>query len=109
MQDGRGIGLTNKLRAYDMQRKYNLDTVDANRILGFEDDERSFAVAAEMLKKLGVKKIQLLTNNGRKLSELKNNGIEVTRCLPLIMERNKYNDSYIETKFSRLGHRLRTF
>ncbi|AAW70867.1 GTP cyclohydrolase II [Wolbachia endosymbiont of Brugia malayi] len=109
MQDGRGIGLTNKLRAYDMQRKYNLDTVDANRILGFEDDERSFAVAAEMLKKLGIKKIQLLTNNGRKLSELKNNGIEVTRCLPLIMERNKYNDSYIETKFSRLGHRLRTF
>ncbi|WP_395462674.1 GTP cyclohydrolase II [Wolbachia endosymbiont of Cantharis cryptica] len=109
MQDGRGIGLTNKLRAYDMQRKYNLDTVDANRILGFEDDERSFAVAAKMLKKLGIKKIQLLTNNGRKLSELKNYGIEVTNCLPLIMERNKYNDSYIETKFGRLGHGLRVF
>ncbi|QOD38190.1 GTP cyclohydrolase II [Candidatus Wolbachia massiliensis] len=109
MQDGRGIGLTNKLRAYDMQRKYNLDTVDANRILGFEDDERSFIVAAEMLKKLGIKKIQLLTNNGRKLSELKNNGIEVTKCLPLIMERNKYNDSYMETKFGRLGHGLRVF
>ncbi|MDM8335616.1 GTP cyclohydrolase II [Wolbachia pipientis] len=109
MQDGRGIGLTNKLRAYDMQRKYNLDTVDANRILGFEDDERSFAIAAEMLKKLGIKKIQLLTNNGGKLSELKNNGIEITKCLPLIMERNQYNNSYMETKFSRLGHGLRVF
>ncbi|NUY39452.1 GTP cyclohydrolase II RibA [Wolbachia endosymbiont of Litomosoides brasiliensis] len=107
MQDGRGIGLTNKLRAYDMQRKYNLDTVDANRILGFEDDERSFVVAAEMLKKLGIKKIQLLTNNGKKLSELKDNGIEVTRRLPLIIERNRYNNSYMETKFSRLGHELR--
>ncbi|MDR2978069.1 MAG: GTP cyclohydrolase II [Rickettsiales bacterium] len=109
MQDGRGIGLTNKLRAYDMQRKYNLDTVDANRILGFEDDERDFTVAAEMLKKLGVKKVQLLTNNGRKLSELKNSGIEVTRCLPLIMERNRYNGSYMETKFGKLGHKLRVF
>ncbi len=109
MQDGRGIGLTNKLRAYDMQRKYNLDTVDANRILGFEDDERDFTVAAEMLEKLGVKKVQLLTNNGRKLSELKNSGIEVTRCLPLIMERNQYNGSYMETKFGKLGHKLRVF
>ncbi len=109
MQDGRGIGLTNKLRAYDMQRKYNLDTVDANRILGFEDDERDFTVAAEMLKKLGIKKVQLLTNNGRKLSELKNSGIEVTRCLPLIMERNQYNSSYMETKFGKLGHKLRVF
>ncbi|QKX02897.1 GTP cyclohydrolase II RibA [Wolbachia endosymbiont of Litomosoides sigmodontis] len=107
MQDGRGIGLTNKLRAYDMQRKYHLDTVDANRILGFEDDERSFVVAAKMLKKLSIKKIQLLTNNGRKLSELKDNDIEVTKCLPLIMERNIYNNSYMETKFSRLGHELR--
>lgn len=109
MQDGRGIGLTNKLRAYDMQRKYNLDTVDANRILGFKDDERDFTVAAEMLKKLGVKKVQLLTNNGRKLSELKNSSIEVTRCLPLIMERNQYNGSYMETKFGKLGHKLRVF
>lgn len=103
MQDWRGIGLTNKLRAYNMQRKYSLDTVDANRILGFKDDETSFAVAAEMLKKLGIRKIQLLTNNGKKLSELKSNGINVTQCLPLIMERNKYNDSYMETKFDRLG------
>ncbi|MCA7010659.1 GTP cyclohydrolase II [Wolbachia endosymbiont of Tribolium confusum] len=107
MQDGRGIGLTSKLRAYSMQRKYNLDTVDANRVLGFEDDERSFAVAAKILKKLNINKIQLLTNNGRKLSELKNNGIEVTKCIPLIMERNEYNDSYMETKFGKLGHGLR--
>ncbi|MDR2831496.1 MAG: GTP cyclohydrolase II [Rickettsiales bacterium] len=109
MQDGRGIGLTNKLRAYNMQREHNLDTVDANRILGFEDDERSFVVAAEMLKKLNINKIRLLTNNGRKLSELESNGIEVTKCLPLIVERNKYNDSYMETKFIKLGHRLRVF
>ncbi|MGL9757446.1 MAG: GTP cyclohydrolase II [Wolbachia sp.] len=86
---------------------HHLDTVDANRVLGFEDDERSFAVAAKMLKKLNINKIQLLTNNGRKLSELKNNGIEVTKCIPLIMERNEYNDSYMETKFGKLGHGLR--
>ncbi len=109
MQDGRGIGLTNKLRAYSMQREHNLDTVDANRILGFEDDERSFVVAAKMLKKLNINKIQLLTNNDRKLSELESSGIEVTKCLPLIVERNKYNDSYMETKFGKLGHRLRVF
>ncbi len=109
MQDGRGIGLTNKLKAYAMQRKYNLDTVDANRILGFEDDERNFTVAAKILEKLSIKKIQLLTNNDKKLLELKSSGIEVTKCLPLIMERNKYNDSYMETKFSKLGHRLRVF
>ncbi|APR97952.1 GTP cyclohydrolase II [Wolbachia endosymbiont of Folsomia candida] len=107
MQDGRGIGLTNKLRAYNMQREHNLDTVDANRILGFEDDERSFVVAAEMLKKLNIKKIQLLTNNTRKLSELENSGIEITKCIPLIVERNQYNNSYMETKSDKLGHRLR--
>lgn len=84
-----------------MHRKYNLDTVDANRVLGFEDDERSFAVADKILKKLNINKIKLLTNNGRKLSELKNNGIEVTKCIPLIMERNEYNDSYVETKFGK--------
>ncbi|WP_386087053.1 GTP cyclohydrolase II [Wolbachia endosymbiont (group A) of Norellia spinipes] len=109
MQDGRGIGLTNKLRAYSVQRGHNLDTVDANRILGFEDDERSFAVAAKMLNKLNINKIQLLTNNDRKLSELESSGIGVTKCLPLIVERNKYNDSYMETKFGKLGHRLRVF
>ncbi|WCR53603.1 MAG: GTP cyclohydrolase-2 [Wolbachia endosymbiont of Ctenocephalides orientis wCori] len=109
IQDGRGIGLTNKLRAYDMQKKCSLDTVDANRIFGFEDDERSFTVAAEMLKKLNIKKIKLLTNNGRKLSELENNGIEVTKRLPLIVESNKYNDSYMKTKLAKLGHKLRIF
>ncbi|QKX01797.1 GTP cyclohydrolase II RibA [Wolbachia endosymbiont of Cruorifilaria tuberocauda] len=109
MQDGRGIGLTSKLRAYGMQRKYNLDTVDANRILGFEDDERSFAVAAKILQKLDIKRIQLLTNNGNKSLDLKNSGIEVTKCLPLIIECNKYNNSYMKTKFGKLGHRLGTF
>ncbi|WP_168464846.1 GTP cyclohydrolase II [Wolbachia endosymbiont of Ctenocephalides felis wCfeT] len=109
MQDGRGIGLTNKLRAYNMQQEHIMDTVDANKILGFEDDERSFAVAAEMLKKLNIKKIQLLTNNDRKSLELESNGIEVTKCLPLIVERNEYNDFYMETKFGKLGHRLRVF
>lgn len=107
MQDGRGIGLINKLRTYSIQREHNLDTVDANRILGFEDDERSFITAAKILKKLNINKIKLLTNNGKKLSELESNGIEVTKCLPLIVERNKYNDSYMETKFGKLGHRLR--
>ncbi|MDG7056150.1 MAG: GTP cyclohydrolase II [Wolbachia endosymbiont of Meromenopon meropis] len=109
MQDGRGIGLTNKLRAYNMQRKYNLDTVDANRILGFEDDERDFTIAAEMLKKLNIKRVQLLTNNDRKLLGLKNSDIKVIKCLPLITQRNQYNDSYMETKFRKLGHKLTIF
>ncbi|MGL9725268.1 MAG: GTP cyclohydrolase II [Wolbachia sp.] len=107
MQDGRGIGLTNKFRTYSVQREHNLDTVDANRILGFEDDERSFVIAAKMLKKLNINRIQLLTNNNKKLSELESSGIEITKCLPLIVECNKYNNSYMETKFGRLGHRLR--
>ncbi|QKX02382.1 GTP cyclohydrolase II [Wolbachia endosymbiont of Dirofilaria (Dirofilaria) immitis] len=109
MQDGRGIGLANKLRAYGVQRKYNLDTVDANRVLGFKDDERNFTIAAKILEKLDIKKIQLLTNNDRKLLGLRSSGIEVTKCLPLIMERNEHNDSYMETKFSKLGHKLRIF
>ncbi|MDN5247543.1 MAG: GTP cyclohydrolase II [Wolbachia endosymbiont of Tyrophagus putrescentiae] len=109
MQDGRGMGLTNKLKAYSMQRKYGLDTVDANRILGFNDDERDFAVAVEMLKKLNVKKLQLLTNNNKKLSELENYGIEVTNCVPLIVEYNKYNYSYMKTKCDKLGHKLMIF
>ncbi|WFW29606.1 MAG: GTP cyclohydrolase II [Wolbachia endosymbiont of Menacanthus eurysternus] len=109
MQDGRGIGLINKLRAYDMQRRYDLDTVDANKVLGFKDDERDFVIAAKILKKLDLKRIQLLTNNGRKLSELKSNGIEITKCLPLVMEFNQYNCSYMKTKFAKLGHKLKVF
>ena len=107
MQDGRGIGLTNKLRTYSLQRKYDLDTVDANRVLGFDDDERSFVVAAKMLNKLNIKRLQLLTNNNKKLSELERCGIEVTKCVPLIAERNEYNDFYMRTKCDKLGHKLR--
>lgn len=107
MQEGRGIGLINKLRTYNLQRKRSLDTVDANRILGFKDDERSFVVAAEILKRLNIRRISLLTNNDRKLVGLENMGISITKRVPLIVERNKYNDSYLETKINKLGHRLR--
>lgn len=109
MQDGRGIGLTNKLRTYSMQRKHDLDTVDANRVLGFDDDERSFVVAVKMLESLNIKKLQLLTNNNKKSSELERCGIEVTKCVPLIVEHNEYNYSYMKTKCDKLGHKLMVF
>lgn len=109
MQDGRGIGLINKLRAYSMQRKHGLDTVDANRILGFDDDERSFVIAAQILKKLKTTKLQLLTNNDKKLSELEICGIKVTKRIPLIVKSNEYNYTYMKTKCNKLGHRLTLF
>ncbi|QGR02119.1 GTP cyclohydrolase II [Ehrlichia ruminantium] len=103
-QDGRGIGLTNKIRTYQLQIKYNFDTVDANRFFGFEDDERVFIAAAKILKKLGILKLQLLTNNPYKNEEMKKYGIEVTKILPIFVDINQHNINYINTKAKRLGH-----
>lgn len=103
-QDGRGIGLINKLRTYSLQMNYKFDTVDANAVLGFDDDERGFIHAANILKKLGIAKIYLLTNNPKKVVELERYRIQVIKRIELITQYNQHNNSYMQTKFKRLGH-----
>ncbi|HTS15664.1 MAG TPA: GTP cyclohydrolase II [Candidatus Sulfotelmatobacter sp.] len=102
-QEGRGIGLTNKIRAYELQ-DHGLDTVQANHALGFRDDERDYSVAAHMLDSLGVKSVKLMTNNPRKIEGLRALGIRVTSRLPLIIPANPYNRRYLSTKAHKSGH-----
>jgi GTP cyclohydrolase II len=102
-QEGRGIGLINKIRAYALQDQ-GLDTVEANLALGFRDDERDYAVAAHMLKSLGVKSIKLMTNNPNKMQQLGELGIDVSGRLPHVLPPNKHNQFYLETKANRSGH-----
>jgi len=102
-QEGRGIGLGNKIRAYAKQDE-GLDTVDANLALGFEDDQRGYQVAADMLRDLGVRSVALMTNNPRKVQGLERDGIEVTRREPHEVEAHEHNRDYIKTKQDRLGH-----
>ena len=102
-QEGRGIGLANKIRAYSLQDQ-GFDTVDANHRLGFEDDERDFKIGAEILKNLGFSKIKLLTNNPQKVVMLEENGIVVTERLPLKVGRTADNTDYLHTKVKRSGH-----
>lgn len=104
-QEGRGIGLTNKIRAYALQDR-GYDTVEANRALGFGDDERDYRVAAEMLDALGVKSVRLLTNNPSKIVGLRSHGVTVTGRIPLIMTPTRHNISYLLTKQERSGHML---
>ncbi|MFT8736429.1 MAG: GTP cyclohydrolase II [Zymomonas mobilis] len=104
-QEGRGIGLINKLRAYSLQDQ-GFDTVDANVRLGFVNDARDFRLAAQMLQELEVKQIRLLTNNPDKVQGLKNAGIDVVERLPLKIEPNPHNQAYLETKRDRSGHQL---
>ena len=104
-QEGRGIGLTNKLRAYMLQES-GLDTYDANYFLGFKPDERQYEIAAAMLKKLEVKSIRLLTNNPTKIKELKKYGVKVRDRIRLEVPANEYNRVYLITKKRRLGHLL---
>lgn len=103
-QEGRGIGLANKIRAYGLQMKSAFDTVDANRFLGFDDDERVFLPAALILRNLGVSRLQLLTSNPQKVTAISKYGLTVTRVIPFHTEINKYNGDYIKTKKNRLGH-----
>ncbi len=104
-QEGRGIGLANKLRAYVLQEQ-GLDTVDANHALGFDDDERDYRVAAEMLKTLGVKSVKLLSNNPKKVTGLEQYGITVTERISHQVPANKHNRFYLETKAKKSGHLL---
>ena len=104
-QEGRGIGLANKMRAYSLQDE-GFDTVDANHRLGFEDDERDYRIGAEILKSLGFSKVNLLTNNPHKVSMLEENGITVTKRLPLKTGKTDLNKEYLATKTKKSGHIL---
>ncbi len=102
-QEGRGIGLINKVRAYALQDE-GFDTVEANEALGFRDDERDYAIAAHMIHSLNLKSIHLMTNNPRKIEQLTQYGVKVTRRLPHVIPPNEYNRFYLETKANRSGH-----
>ena len=104
-QEGRGIGLINKLRAYTLQDR-GLDTLDANRALGWDADERNFLIAARMLEALGLPRVRLLTNNPDKLTALAACGVEVVGREPHTFAPNGINDEYLATKAARFGHLL---
>lgn len=104
-QEGRGIGLTNKLRAYKLQEQ-GLDTVDANLKLGFRPDKRDYGIGAQILRDLGLKKIRILTNNPKKVSRLEVYGIKIVEQIPLRAQPGKHNLQYLRTKKHRLGHML---
>ncbi|WP_244505464.1 GTP cyclohydrolase II [Methyloceanibacter stevinii] len=104
-QEGRGIGLANKLAAYRLQDE-GLDTVEANLHLGFPADKRDYTISAQILKFLGLQRIRLLTNNPRKVHALKADGLQVVENVPLRIEPNAANQRYLETKRDKLGHQL---
>jgi GTP cyclohydrolase II len=104
-QEGRGIGFINKIRAYGLQ-DYGYDTVEANLALGFRDDERDYSIAAHMLETLHVNSIQLMTNNPRKIADLRRYGVCINGRIPLIIPPNPYNRFYLETKKAKSGHML---
>ena len=102
-QEGRGIGLINKIRAYALQDQ-GLDTVEANLALGFRDDERDYAIAAHMIHSLDVRSIRLMTNNPRKIEQLTALGVKVSDRVPHVIPPNEHNRFYLETKALRSGH-----
>ena len=105
-QEGRGIGLMNKVRAYKLQEN-GYDTVDANLHLGFDSDERDYGVGAQILRELRVSKLRLLTNNPIKRIGLESYGLEIVENIPIEVEPNEHNSFYMETKKKRMGHNLR--
>lgn len=104
-QEGRGIGLLNKLKAYKLQEQ-GLDTVDANLELGFKMDERDYGIGAQILRDLGVSKMKLISNNPKKRTGLIGYGLEIVENIPIITEPNQHNKSYLETKKQKMGHEL---
>ncbi len=104
-QEGRGIGLSNKLKAYKLQ-EHGMDTIEANIALGFKPDERDYGIGAQILRALGANKIKLITNNPTKRVGLTGYGIEILDNVPLIIEPNQYNKFYLKTKQDKMGHTL---
>ena len=106
-QEGRGIGLMNKIKAYKLQEQ-GLDTIDANLHLGFNADERDYGVGAQILRKIGVRKMRLMTNNPVKRIGLESYGLTITENVPLEIPTNPYNEKYMRTKKERMGHTLKS-
>jgi 3,4-dihydroxy 2-butanone 4-phosphate synthase/GTP cyclohydrolase II len=104
-QEGRGIGLVNKLKAYHLQEQ-GYDTVDANLHLGFQTDQRDYGVGAQILRHLGVTKLRLITNNPKKRVGLIGYGLEIVENLPIQVEPNEHNEKYLQTKRDKLGHEI---
>lgn len=102
-QEGRGIGLLNKIRAYKLQDE-GANTVEANEKLGFEADLRRYDMVLPMLQHLGIKKVKLMTNNPRKVTAMQDMGLEVIERVPLQVGKNQYNEAYLKTKSAKLGH-----
>lgn len=104
-QEGRGIGLLNKMKAYQLQ-DFGYDTVEANQLLGFKDDERDFKLAADMLKALQIKSVKLITNNPKKIKDLIKHGMKVSDRIPIRIPPNEHNREYLKTKMKKSGHML---
>ena len=104
-QEGRGIGLVPKIHAYKLQEE-GLDTVEANKKLGFDMDLREYGLGAQILTDLGVKRIRLLTNNPRKVVGLDGHGLEIVEQLPIKISPNKHNKHYLRTKRQKMGHKI---
>ena len=104
-QEGRGIGLINKLKAYQLQEA-GMDTVEANIQLGFGMDERDYGVGAQILRALGITKLKLMSNNPRKRAGLKGYGLEIVETVPIEVAPNPHNEKYLTTKRDKLGHAI---
>jgi 3,4-dihydroxy 2-butanone 4-phosphate synthase / GTP cyclohydrolase II len=105
-QEGRGIGLMNKLKAYKLQQEEGLDTVEANQRLGFAPDLRHYGIGAQILHDLGVREIRLMTNNPKKVVGLEAYGLKIIERVPIQMPANPNNERYLQTKMEKLGHML---
>lgn len=105
-QEGRGIGLINKLKAYHLQEQ-GMDTVDANIALGFKADERDYGVGAQIIRDQNARKLRLMTNNPVKRSGLEGYGLEIIETIPIVIESNKYSEKYLKTKVERMGHNMK--
>jgi len=104
-QEGRGIGLSNKIRAYKLQDE-GMDTVEANHQLGFHEDERNYEIVASMADYLNIESIDLMTNNPKKIIALKKMGLKINKRVPILSESNEHNKKYLNTKAKKLGHLL---
>ena len=105
-QEGRGIGLLNKLKAYRLQEQ-GMDTVEANLHLGFQMDQRDYGIGAQMLRHLGITRLRLMTNNPRKRVGLIGYGLEIVENIPIVISANEHNEKYLQTKKDKLGHDFR--